>query len=802
MKTQPATLSFSSLFRRLFAVGGALAAAAMAQAQAPDAFEEDDTPATAKVILNGVTQNRSIHLGDTDWVTFTIGGAGATALRIETAAPVVGGSGDTELWLYNATNLTKELLYADDGALGKFSLITLANVVPGTYFIRVGAVPVAGAPVAIAAYTLRATWTDRADSFEADNTAATAKAIANGETQERSIHVANDEDWVSFTVAGSGATNVRIETAGGIGDTELFLFGPNSSTVQLAYNDDFGTGKFAQIAVASLVPGTYFARVTSFGQSNAISAYTLRASWTEGSVAPPTGDSFETDDTAAAAKAIANGETQNRSIHVVGDVDFVRFTIGANGATNLRIRTAGVSGDTEIFLFGPNSPTTQLDYNDDAGGGTFSQIVRATVPAGTYLVKVGEFGNDRTISAYALSVSWTDSAPVPPGDGYEIDNTPATAKPIANGQTKANFSIHVAGDEDWSTFVIGPNGASNVRIETAGASGDTEMWLYGPNESTALLAYDDEGAAPGFSRIVMPYLGPGTYFVKVAEFGNNGTIGAYSLRASWTDGVPVATTGGRLVNLSILTSTTPESPTVIVGFVTTGTGAKSFLLRGVGPTLSSLGVGDAMADPKLQLFRGSAPLADNDNWGAGGALRDAATAVGAFQLPDNSRDAAMIQTLGAGAFTVQVNGGNGAVLVEAYEASANLATRLANVSARAFVGSGGGLLAGGFVIGGQGPRTLLIRAVGPGLAPFGVTDFLADPKLDIYSGRTVVQSNDNWGGTAALTATFARVGAFGLTGTSRDSVVLVTLQPGAYSAQVSSVGGAEGSVLLEVYEVP
>ncbi len=106
------------------------------------------------------------------------------------------------------------------------------------------------------------------------------------------------------------------------------------------------------------------------------------------------------------------------------------------------------------------------------------------------------------------------------------------------------------------------------------------------------------------------------------------------------------------------------------------------------------------------------------------------------------------------------------------------------------------------MIGGQGPRTLLIRAVGPGLAPFGVTDFLADPKLDIYSGRTVVQSNDNWGGTAALTATFARVGAFGLTGTSRDSVVLVTLQPGAYSAQVSSVGGAEGSVLLEVYEVP
>ena len=66
MKTLQATPSFSRRFRRLCQIGGALAVAVLGHAQVPDAFEEDDTPATAKVILNGVIQNRSIHLGDTD----------------------------------------------------------------------------------------------------------------------------------------------------------------------------------------------------------------------------------------------------------------------------------------------------------------------------------------------------------------------------------------------------------------------------------------------------------------------------------------------------------------------------------------------------------------------------------------------------------------------------------------------------------------------------------------------------------------------------------------------------------------
>jgi hypothetical protein len=99
---------------------------------------------------------------------------------------------------------------------------------------------------------------------------------------------------------------------------------------------------------------------------------------------------------------------------------------------------------------------------------------------------------------------------------------------------------------------------------------------------------------------------------------------------------------------------------------------------------------------------------------------------------------------------------------------------------------------------------VLIRAVGPtlGVAPFGIPGAMADPKLDLFSGQTVINANDNWGGGAALTAAFANVGAFALGAVSRDAALLATLAPGNYTAQVAGVGGASGLTLVEVYEVP
>jgi hypothetical protein len=98
---------------------------------------------------------------------------------------------------------------------------------------------------------------------------------------------------------------------------------------------------------------------------------------------------------------------------------------------------------------------------------------------------------------------------------------------------------------------------------------------------------------------------------------------------------------------------------------------------------------------------------------------------------------------------------------------------------------------------------VLIRAIGPTLAVFGVTDTLSDPRLRLFSGSTLVAENDNWGGQAGLTAAAAAVGAFALSNpASSDAVLLLTLPPGGYTAQVSGANNGTGVALVEVYELP
>ena len=107
-------------------------------------------------------------------------------------------------------------------------------------------------------------------------------------------------------------------------------------------------------------------------------------------------------------------------------------------------------------------------------------------------------------------------------------------------------------------------------------------------------------------------------------------------------------------------------------------------------------------------------------------------------------------------------------------------------------------------IGGSTARTVLIRAVGPGLGALGVPSTMPDPQLVLNaSAGGVVGTNAAWGGDPQIATASANVGAFSLgSATSLDSVLLITLAPGGYSAVASSVSGAAGTCLIEVYEVP
>jgi len=280
--------------------------------------------------------------------------------------------------------------------------------------------------------------------------------------------------------------------------------------------------------------------------------------------------------------------------------------------------------------------------------------------------------------------------------------------------------------------------------------------------------------------------------------------------------VTIVTTSdpGRLVNLSVLGAV---QGTLTTGFVIGGagtSGSETVLLRGIGPALSAFSLSGLLTDPAIALYPAgkSTPSASDSGWGPNAAAVNAAdSATGAFALGNTaSLDSAMVQTLAAGGYSLQVtgrSGDSGVALTEVYDDTSNYVptnARLINVSCLTPVAAGGTLTAG-FVVGGTTAKTVLIRATGPALTPLGVTAVMADPEVAVYAGgsSTPLAQNAGWGGDPQINAAATAVGAFALpNAASADSAVLLTLTPGSYSAQVTSVSGGSGTTLVEVYEVP
>ena len=359
--------------------------------------------------------------------------------------------------------------------------------------------------------------------------------------------------------------------------------------------------------------------------------------------------------------------------------------------------------------------------------------------------------------------------------------------------------------------------AGFYRSPTLGAGSGAVDSVVGPQGQVVAVARIGGVSLGGTATLAAD----GTYLVDTGAGRIEAAVGRTTAATSGTVSLPgrpavafAGTSGAvartdRLINLSSLGRAGVGDRTLISGFVIGGTGPRPVIIRGVGPALAGFGVAGPAANPALRIYRGSEVVAENDDWSAGSnaaALAASFARVGAFALPAGSGDAALALTLPPGAYTLHlsVSGGEGAALAEIYDAeSGDAATqpRLANLSTRTELAPGQ-MLTGGFVVAGQGAKRLLVRAVGPGLVPFGVARVLADPRVTIVGAAGVVAESDNWSG-ADVAAAAAATGAFALTPDSRDAAVVLALAPGAYTAQVTGVGATVGgSVLLEIYELP
>jgi glucuronoarabinoxylan endo-1,4-beta-xylanase len=294
----------------------------------------------------------------------------------------------------------------------------------------------------------------------------------------------------------------------------------------------------------------------------------------------------------------------------------------------------------------------------------------------------------------------------------------------------------------------------------------------------------------------------GAYAVTITNSAGSVTSEPASLVVA-TGGQP-----GRLVNISTRSPVAAGDSVQIGGFVIEGTSPKQVLVRAAGPVLGDrYQVPDSLADPVITLHDQAtgAQVATNDNWDA--ALAPVFTACSAFSWTPGSKDAALVATLAPGAYTAVVRSATeatGVALVEIYETPGGPAdSKLVNLSSRTLARIGADVQIAGFYIGGSTARTVLIRASGPALARVaGLSGTLADPIIELRDPATnrLLATTDNWDALAGTH--FASAGAFAWRPDSRDAALLVTLDPGSYTAIVRDRNGGSGLALVEVYAMP
>jgi hypothetical protein len=306
----------------------------------------------------------------------------------------------------------------------------------------------------------------------------------------------------------------------------------------------------------------------------------------------------------------------------------------------------------------------------------------------------------------------------------------------------------------------------------------------------------------------------GTYTCAATVGGAAATSGGATLAVSGTQDI------GRLINVSCRAQVGTGDDVLIAGYVVGGpgvSGTENLLIRASGPALSAFGVSGLLPDPELilTLVGSETPTSRTlAGWGGSTLVSDTAAAVGAFAWTDpNSLDSANVHAFHIGAHTAEIagaSGDTGVALDEIYDATpvgtyTPATPHLVNISARALVGTGGNVLIAGFVVGGSTSKTVLIRAAGPSLAQFGLAGTLPDTELQLrstVSGDVVIAANSGWAGDAQVAAAARAAGAFAWgDSSSLDSAILITLPPGAYTAEVSGASGDTGIALVEVYEV-
>jgi arylsulfate sulfotransferase len=407
---------------------------------------------------------------------------------------------------------------------------------------------------------------------------------------------------------------------------------------------------------------------------------------------------------------------------------------------------------------------------------------------------------------------------------FALTLAPGSLPPIGQHAPQITFDQNLLVlDNGEHSFLQSPYGAQREYASPRKYSLDlaakvaTEVWNYPRNESVHCPfcgnAYEDapynylinysvvnDGlpGVPTFAQLLGLSAAGETIFFYSYPATNCGKI--YRALPIHLENTKFPTVGPQALNLSTRGLVSVGDNVLIGGFIVTGTEPKTVVLRALGPSLSGFGLSGVLRDPVLSVYDSYRTLiATNDNWQMDPGQAEI-TANGL--APANLLESATVQTLAPGAYTVIVRGKDptpGTGLVELYDLSPQSNSKLANMSTRGSVGTVDSVLISGFIVGDIANATVIVRALGPSLASFGVSGVLSDPTLTIYDANgTAIASNNNWQDDINA----IDVHKNGLAPPNAlESAIVLHLPAGAYTAIVSGVNGGTGVGLAEVYDL-
>ncbi len=261
-------------------------------------------------------------------------------------------------------------------------------------------------------------------------------------------------------------------------------------------------------------------------------------------------------------------------------------------------------------------------------------------------------------------------------------------------------------------------------------------------------------------------------------------------------------------NISTRLGVGTDENVLIEGFIVQGPAgsSKKLLVRAIGPSLEQFGIADALANPTLEIHDASgATVAANNDWQTtqiGGLItgNQFAEINGSGLAPGNDFESAIIASLEPGSYTAVVRGAGNTVgtgVVDAFDLSTGSAARLTNIATRGLVQPGDGLMIAGFIVQ-NGAVRAVVRAIGPSLVQFGISNALPDTTLELRDQQgAIVLENDDWG-----TSQQQELESLGLQPTHElEAALVATIQPGQYTAQVRGKGQASGIGVVQVYFV-